>query len=162
VLCPKCSAEVPEGSSLCSQCGAQLAPGAAEPEIKARPAKLGLPLLPLLGAAALGVGPFLSWASVEMGGALQGLQVWPPASALYVLGALAFIVTLLAKGDEHRLSAALTFIGALSLALVFHFVYFVFDQGVTWGNVREGFYVTGVGAFFTALAGCPLFRQIMV
>jgi len=160
VLCPKCSAEVPEGSSLCSQCGAQLAPDVTEPEIKARPIKLGIPLLPLLGAAMLSVGPFLRWLS-ERNTTIQGFNT-TQATALYVFGALVFVVTVLAKGNERQLSAALTFLGALSLALVFQFVYVVFDQGIRWGIVREGFYVTGVGAFLTALAGCPLFRKIEV
>lgn len=160
MLCPKCSAEVPEGNSLCPQCGTQLASGAAEPEIKAKPTKLGIPLLPLLGAAMLTVGPFLRWLA-ERHTTIQGFNT-SQATALYVLGALVFVVTVLTKENDRRLSAALILIGALSLALVFHFVYVVFDQDIRWGVVREGFYVTGVGAFLTTLAGCPLFRQIEI
>jgi len=123
--------------------------------------KLGLPLLPLLGAVMLAVGPFLTWASNKFA-TVQGFD-WKPATALYVFSALAFTIPVLAKENDRRLSAALTFLGALSLALVFYWVYGVFNEpGLSWGDVREGFYVTGVGAFFTTLAGCPLFRRIVI
>ena len=169
MLCSKCGAESLEGSILCSQCGEQLAPQSipvvAGPEIKAKPAKLGLPLLALLGAAALVVGPFLRWliqSNALQTATLQGLY-WSPTSALYVLGALVFIVTLVLKEKERQLSVALTVLGALCLALVFHFVYVVYDEpALGWGDVREGFYVSAVGAFYTTLAGCPLFRRLMI
>jgi len=169
VLCPKCGAEALEGTSLCSQCGEQLAPQSApviaEPEIKDKPAKFGLPLLALLGAAALVVGPFLRWvfqSNDSQSLTMQGLY-WSPATALYVLGALVFVVTLVLKEKERQMSVALTVLGALCLALVFHFVYVVYDEpGLAWGDIREGFYVSAVGAFFTTLAGCPLFRRLMI
>ena len=167
MLCSKCGAESLEGSILCSQCGEQLAPRSvvAGPEIKAKPANLGLPLLALLGAAALVVGPFLRWliqSNALQTATMQGLY-WSPTSALYVLGALVFIVTLVLKEKERQLSVALTVLGALCLALVFHFVYVVYDEpALGWGDVRVGFYVSAIGAFYTTLAGCPLFRRLMI
>ena len=157
MFCSKCGAEVSNGSHSCSKCGARIALP-----------KLGLPLIPLLGAVALSVSPFLHWVSERVWSSwtLQGLP-WPEsASALYVSGALVFLVTILARENERRLSAALAILGALSLGLVFTFTYKVivyvppWGGQIPWGDVREGFYVAGVGAFLTALSACPLFRRI--
>jgi hypothetical protein len=177
VLCPKCGAEAPEGTSLCSLCGEQLvqqatqqpaplaAPVMAEPEIKEKPAKLGLPLLVLLGAAGLVIGPFLRWvfqSNSFQSMTMQGLY-WSPASALYVLGVLVFIVTLVLKDRERQLSIALIVLGAACLALVGHFAYVVYDEpGLAFGDIREGFWVSAAGAFLTTLSGCPLFRKLMI
>ena len=176
MICPKCGAEAPEGTSLCSQCGEQLAPQSApaiaesapvvaEPEIKEKPAKFGLPVLALLGGLGLVVGPFLRWvfqANRVQSLTMQGLY-WSPGSALYVLGAMVLIVTLVLKDKERQLSIALTLLGALCLALVFHFAYVVYDEpGLAFGDIREGFYVSAGGAAFTTLAGCPLFRRLMI
>ena len=181
MLCPKCGAAAPEGTSLCSQCGEQLAPQpapvmdgqsstpidslSAKPEPQCKPCKLGLPLLALLGATALVVGPFLRWvfqSNQVQTLTMQGLY-WSPGSALYVLGTLVFVMTIALKDKDRQLSAVLTILGALSLALVCHFAYVVYDEpGLAFGDIREGFYVSAGGAVFTTLAGCPLFRRLMI
>jgi hypothetical protein len=177
VLCPKCGAEAQEGTSLCSQCGEQLvqqpvpqsatqsAPVLAEQEIKEKPARFGLPVLVLLGAIGLVIGPFLRWVFQSNGFqslTMQGLY-WSPGTALYVLGVLVFIVTLVLKDKERLLSVALTVLGLACLALVCHFAYVVYDEpGLAFGDIREGFYVSAGGAVFTTLAGCPLFRRLMI
>jgi hypothetical protein len=153
VFCSKCGAEVRNGSSSCSKCGARIGLP-----------KLGLPLLPLSGAVALSVSPFLPWVPDGWWRSLGSLG-WPHSeSALYVLGALVFLVTILARENERRLSTALAVLGALSLALVFTSAYKISidEPPIPWGDVGQGFYVAGVGAFLTTLAACPLFRRIVV
>jgi hypothetical protein len=153
VFCSKCGAEVRNGSSSCSKCGVRIGP-----------AKLGLPLLPLLGAVALSVSPFLPWVPDGWWRCMDSLG-WPHSeSAFYVLGALVFLLTTLARENERRLSTALAVLGALSLALVFTSAYkiIVDEPPIPWGDVGEGFYVAGAGAFLTILAACPLFRRIAV
>jgi len=76
---------------------------------------------------------------------------------------LVFIVTLVLKDKEHQLSAALTVLGLACLALVCHFGYVVYDEpGLAFGDIREGYWVSVGGAIFTTLAGCPLFRKLMI
>ena len=180
MFCSKCSAEVPNGSNFCLKCGTPLAPKIAKTRRKITLPKLGLPLLPLLGAVMLIVGPLLVWVRAKQFGdlivdhpspSIQGLQ-YIQSIPLLVLGAMVFVVMVLAKGNERRLSALLTALGVMSLAFVFHFIYRFFDSyqnfyshtwgHVDWGDVREGFYVVGVGAFLVALSGCPLFRKIVI
>jgi uncharacterized PurR-regulated membrane protein YhhQ (DUF165 family) len=81
-----------------------------------------------------------------------------------VLGALVFLVTTLARENQRRLSAALAVLAGFSLALVFTSAYkiIVDEPPIPWGDVGEGFYVAGVGAFLITLAACPLFRRIAV
>jgi len=180
MFCSKCGAEIPNGSTFCLKCRTQLTTETAKTRIKIKLPKLGLPLLPLLGAVMLIVGPFLAWTrSKTLGGysgqityhvSYQGLtEFCGQAVPLFIFGAMVFVVMVLARGHERRLSALLTAIGALSLVLVFHFVYVFFDTyqhydrfSGGWGDVSEGFYVVGVGAFLVTLSGCPLFRRIVV
>ncbi len=127
--------------------------------------RLGLPVVPVVGGIMLAVGPFLRWVININGRTLQGLD-YSPGDALYVLGGLAILVTLLSWENERRQNAAFLIVGALSLALVFHFVYIfqhdIHPTGLGWSDVREGFYVSGVGALLTALAGCPLVRKLVI
>lgn len=169
MLCPKCGAEVIEGIHQCSQCGEKLVPDSATvmaaPELKDESAILGLPVMALLGAAALIIGPFFRWVfqsndfqTVTM----QGLY-WSPGTALCVLGAMVFVMTFVLKEKEQQLSVVLTVLGALCLALVGHFAYVVCDEpGLARGDLREGFYIAAAGGFFTFLAGCPLFRRLKI
>jgi uncharacterized membrane protein (DUF485 family) len=175
MFCSKCGAEVPNGSNFCLKCGTPLSPKAAKTKRKIVLPKLGLPVLPLFGAVMLIVGPFLIWVrssyeQLAQDHSYQGFtyDFSPWAVPLFVLGVITFVVLVLAKGNERRLSVLLTALGAVSLTLVFHFVYVYFTNYhhylafKRWSDVREGFYVVGVGAFLVALSGCPLFRRIKV
>jgi len=166
-VCIKCGGEIPEESKFCPDCGAKVVvpkpPKIKEaPEIGVGEGAFGAPdLLALIGALALLVGPFLTWAEdlvIIMGEpvSFQGLEssiLSPSGPLLFLFGALCLAAVIISR-NLGRISA-MVYVGLAlcALAIVGHFVYVLYDNDFDWGNLAVGFYIAGAGAVLVLVGG---------
>jgi Zn-dependent protease with chaperone function len=160
MYCDKCGREMPEGSRFCNSCGTQASSGGTsygraanvlEPlvaQIKRDP----VVALVSVGSLMLVLGPLLAWVSARFGAATLGLQM-PSGAAVLAAGVLLLVTLVLSRtGMPGAWGIVTMLISGLALVLVFQSMYWINDQAVDL-TIREGVYVSMVGALLTAVGG---------
>ena len=165
-VCTKCGGEIAEESKFCPNCGAKVVvpepPKVKEaPEIGER--AFGAPdLLSLIGALALLVGPFLTWAEdlpTVLGGltSIQGLEsavVSPSGPLLFLFGAICLAAVIVSRNLGRVSGTVYIGLALCALAIVGHFAYLIHDNAaIEWGDLDIGFYIAGAGAVLVLLGG---------
>jgi hypothetical protein len=159
MYCNKCGREIPSGSRFCSSCGTLAS--SQETGSGSRASTVFEPLVsqvkkdPVLALTSVGsflllLGPLLAWASARFGSATLGLQL--PSGAVVLAAGILLLVTLVLSrtGTPGAWGIVTLLLSALSLTLVFQSMYWINDQGFA---IREGVYISMVGALLTACGG---------
>lgn len=152
MACGRCGAENPQSNIYCSSCGVLLSEEGGKvqeghaPEVSAKMVRIQVrpsEAIIIFGAVLTILGTFLPVIDEED---TQFLWVnWMGGGAvLSLIGILSLAALVLARnGTSRAWHIAILLMGALALALIFQYLYWVHDMD---GSVAAGFWVTMVGA----------------
>jgi len=170
MFCSKCGSQIPEGSKFCTLCGTQVAgegyPLPPEQEPGNRPAAWPSPdyrrvpgsplsvtmdgpakLFIVFGALFMALGAFLPWIQEE-GVTLLGVNV-PLGGTATVLCLVAVMqvcaVVLSRSGAIGAWNYVFLLLSLVAMALVFQFLYFVFDNEGGASDLSYGYWMTMSG-----------------
>jgi len=155
MFCPKCGAEIPDGSVHCSSCGAKItgeAPGAGAGSatmsmisamIKADPAGA----LTILGCFLMILGAFLPWAT---GSSVLGVAMAQGAVLLLIAVLFLALMVLARSGAAGAWGLVTILLSLLSLALIFQSMKYIGD--IPYASIGAGVWLTMVGVFVITAA----------
>lgn len=103
----------------------------------------------LVGALAILVSVFLYWNDQASAGALYEI---PEGSMFFILAAIMF-GAFTAKSRGILPAIAFIGLGFVGLALIGNFSYYYFDNSGAVGDLREGFYLAGIGSLAVLIGG---------
>jgi|GEM_PF-2444084 len=108
--------------------------------------------LAFIGALAMLVSVFLFWQKDALIGLVQGIYVGAEGVLLFIVAALCF-GAFAARSRGTLPSLAFVGLGLAGLAVIGNFTYGFFSAHVELSNIREGFYVAGVGSLLVLVGG---------
>ena len=148
MICAKCGAENPEGSTTCSSCGS---PVAGDTQEVVMPGKLALmklmvkadPALALImvGSLLVIVGAFVPWISLN-GSGILGINA-VNGSALLIVGVLCMSILMIARsGATGPWNIVMFLLNFVALALVFQALYWLREN---MNFISGGYWISMIG-----------------